>query len=184
MNGAIDTTATREIEASPTKLILLAALALGMAVLGAALAFGWIPVDGRRAALAVPAGWAALLLFGAGSVFLLYKAVSETGPVVTLSPEGFRDTRIAPEMVPWGAVTGLGTWATSGQKMIVVGVLPEAEARLTQTRLARMTRKGNAKLGADGLIVNAQGLKVGHDELMAQMVAYAEAHRATDARAV
>ena len=56
---------------------------------------------------------------------------------------------------------------------------PEAEARLTLSRMARLTRGANARLGIAGLCVSTQGLAINPDDLArlcAERVARARAH--------
>ncbi len=58
---------------------------------------------------------------------------------------------------------------------MVLDVDPAVEAALLLSRIARWSRAANKQLGADGLCVTAQGLKMGYDELLMTTSVYAEA---------
>ncbi|MFY0534540.1 STM3941 family protein [Nannocystis pusilla] len=103
--------------------------------------------------------------------------------VITISPAGLRDVRVAREFIPWTAIERLSTWSLQGQSTLVVAVAPAVESRLTLTRTARWTRGANRKLGADGLCVSAHGLKVDFAGLTALVHAYASAYEAPAAKA-
>ncbi|MGH6925292.1 MAG: hypothetical protein ACRED5_16290 [Propylenella sp.] len=49
---------------------------------------------------------------------------------------------------------------------MVLAVDPETERNLHLSRIARWSRGANRRLGADGLCVTAQDLKVSYDELL------------------
>jgi hypothetical protein len=63
--------------------------------------------------------------------------------------------------------------------VLLVTIDPAEEARLTLTRVARWMRGANRKLGADGLIISSQGLKVGYPTLFYTCRDYWEARRNT-----
>ena len=100
-------------------------------------------------------------LFRAGVLQLLRggrdlaAARSSAAPVMTVSPAGLRDVRVAAEPIPWRAIKSISTWQMQRQMVLVVAIDPEEEARLTLTRLARWTRDANRRLGADGLVISA-----------------------------
>jgi hypothetical protein len=102
---------------------------------------------------------------------------AQRGPIVTISPGGLRDVRVAADPIPWRAIKGISTWQMQRQTVLVVAVDPATEARLALTRLARWTRSANRKLGADGLVVSSQGLKVGYPTLYYTCRDYWEAWR-------
>lgn len=94
------------------------------------------------------------------------------GTVVTLSPQGIRDIRIAPEVIPWSAIRNVSTWKSQSQRIMVLDVDPETESRLPLSKIARWTREANKKLGADGLCVTAQGINTDYDGLLDATLAY------------
>jgi hypothetical protein len=122
------------------------------------------------------AGLAGMFVFGICS-FVLFRHFAAGGSVVTLAPEGIRDTRIATAFVPWTAIRKISTWERSGQRVMVLEIDPIAETQLPTTRAVTWLRLAKARPGADGLWVRAQGLDISHDELLAMTMHYAEAAR-------
>ncbi len=171
----IDTSKTIEVRGSRLKLVLLGILGTAMTAGCAWVAWAGLASPGSFAQLAI---WIGVPFFGLCTLIGLRRLFTAEHVVLMLSPEGIRDTRVAAEVIPWAAVRGLGTWAMQGQKVLVLDVDPEAEKRLTLTRMARWTRGANAKLGADGLCIAATGLEIGYDALLDAATAYTEAaHR-------
>jgi hypothetical protein len=144
-----------------------------MTALSAMIALHAIPVP--PGSLVEFAGYAGTVFFGASTVLAVWRTFTTHGPVVTITQEGIRDVRVAAEFIPWGAVSDLKVWESNGQRTMVLAVDPAVEDRLGLTRIARWTRRANRALGADGLCVTAQGLKIGFDELLATSLAYARA---------
>jgi hypothetical protein len=173
---AIDTTRTFEIKGSPRKLVGIALLGVLMTGLALALALGLFPGAGvhaiERAIL-----WFGVVFFGACTLIAIARALKSSGVVVRLTPNGISDVRVAAGELPWRSVLGVSTWAFSGQKILVLAVAPEAEARLGLTRMARWSRRANTALGADGLCYASQGLAIGHDEFVAAVAAYLDARQ-------
>ncbi|MEZ5923494.1 MAG: STM3941 family protein [Hyphomicrobiaceae bacterium] len=168
----IDTTRTIEITGSRRRLLMLSLLGLAMTGLSVWVAWAGLAPTGSFPQLVV---WIGVPFFGLCTAIALWRLATADRVVLTLSPDGIRDVRVAQEPIPWAAVTGLSTWSSHGQNVLVVAVDPEAEKRLTLTRMARWARGPNRALGADGLCIVAAGLSVTHDELIAAASAYAEA---------
>jgi hypothetical protein len=168
-----DTSRTIEIEASPIRMLGLGALGLLMTALSAAIMLNAFPVP--PGSLAEFGGYAGTVFFGACTVLALWRTFTTHGPVVTITREGIRDVRVAAEVIPWGAVNDIKVWESNGQRVMVLAVDPAIEGWLNLTRIARWSRGANRALGADGLCVTAQGLKIGFDELLATSFAYARA---------
>ena len=114
-----------------------------------------------------------MAFFGPVTALLLWRLMTQRGTVITLSPDGLCDIRVSPDVVPWTAIKSLATWQHSGQKVLIVALMPGEEEKLKLTTLARMTRSANSKLGADGLAVTAHGTKIAHEDLLASALAYA-----------
>ena len=159
-----DTSRTIEFHASPARLLTLLAFSAMSTGIAAVLAFRLLPGTAADAA-AVSAGYSGLVFFSFCAAVAIWRLMAERGPVVTVSPEGLRDVRVAKEPIPWRAIKGISTWQMQRQTVLLVAIDPAAEARLTLTRLARWTRAANRKHGADGLVVSAQGLKIGYPTL-------------------
>lgn len=172
-----------QIEGSPTKLLLLCNLGVLTTFLSAAIAIPLIP--GFHPTLyAQVIGYFGAVFFALCTALAAKRIFSAGAPVVTIAPDGIRDTRVAAEFIPWSAVQRIWTWEYSRQKAMVLAVDPEFERSLTLTRLARWTRSANRSLGADGLCVTAQGLKVGHDALIATCIQRFNAWNAKAERSV
>lgn len=161
-----------EIEISPGKLLKLLGVGVVMTVLPVALTF--IPdfraefgVIGTVLACAISALFAFFALIGAWRLF------TTRGPVVTITPDGIRDTRVAAELIPWSAVRSISTWEMANQRVMVVAVDPALERTLTLTPMARWSRSANRALGADGLCITAAGLKIDYETLLVTALRYA-----------
>lgn len=172
----VDTSRTVTIPGSPLKMWGLFLLGLCMTALSLAIAVPLIPVTPSKALWGLVFGSIGAVFFGFCTIMILWRAVTTTGPVVTLSPTGIRDVRVAARVVPWQAIQGISTWSYQGQDIMVLAVGPEVEAELQLSTIARMTRRANRALGADGLCVAAQGLKISYAELLALTTAYAADH--------
>jgi hypothetical protein len=157
----VQTSDVMEIKGSPAKLIGLLAIGVLMTALSAALAFRWLPVTPR----AVPWGWFGLVFFGLCTVICVWRLLTAGRTVVTITPQGIKDVRLAADVVPWRAVRDISTAVVKSQKFIVLAVEPSIDKQLSLTRIAKWSRGPNRALGADGLCVSAIGLKIGHDAL-------------------
>jgi hypothetical protein len=165
-----------EFHASPARLLTLlvfSAMSMGIAAVLAFRLFPNMPNDPA----AVSAGYSGMLFFSFCAAVAIWRLNAQRGPIVTISPGGLRDVRVAADPIPWRAIKGISTWQMQRQTVLVVAVDPATEARLTLTRLARWTRSANRKLGADGLVVSSQGLKVGYPTLYYTCRDYWEAWR-------
>src|ERR1700751_3130325 len=111
-HGMIDTSRKLNIEISPWRMLGVIAAGVAMTALSAALAFRLLPVDTSRQLV----GYAGLLLFGVGTGLALWRLIRRRGPIMTIAPEGIRDTRLAAELIPWRAVRGISTWSYKRQR--------------------------------------------------------------------
>lgn len=159
---------TVEIGTSPGQTVRLTLLSALMTAASAALA-----VLGEGVVAVV--GWVGALFFGFCGLVWVRRALVQRGAVVTISPEGFRDVRVARETVPWADVLEISTWTHSGQHVLVLRVADDVWDRLTLTTIARSSRRANRALGADGLAVTAQGLRTSYPELFQLTVEAASA---------
>ncbi len=160
---------TVEIKGSPMKLIGLVLTGILLTAASGAIAVGTIPVRAGNL-LAQPVGWVGLVFFGAGTLLIGWRFLKSSKTVVTLSPDGILDTRVSERPIPWAAIQDVDVWSMHRQNIIVLSVPPEIESALSLTPIARWSRSANKKLGADGLCVTAQGLKISHDALLAVII--------------
>lgn len=171
-----DTTRTIEFHASPSRLLTLLAFSAMSTGIAAVLAFRPFPNMSSDPA-AIAAGYSGLVFFSFCAAVAIWRLLAQRGAVVTVSPAGLRDVRVAAEPIPWRAIKSISSWQMQRQMVLVVAVDAAAEQRLTLTRLARWTRNANRALGADGLVVSAQGLTVGYPTLFYTCRDYWEAWR-------
>ncbi len=171
----IDTSRTIAISGAPWKMLGLGLLGIGMTLLSLAIAVPLLPSDSVDV-IGRFFGVIGALFFGFCTLVIFWRAITTTGPVIELTPTGLRDRRVAASEIPWAAVRGISTWSAQGQKIMVLDVDPAVEQRLGLSAMTRMTRRANRALGADGLCVSAQGLRVGYEELLQLTAAYAAAH--------
>jgi hypothetical protein len=115
------------------------------------------------------------LFFGPCTALAFWKLLTAGRTVVTISPDGIKDIRLAADILPWSGVRNISTAKLERQKFIVLAVEPSTEERLPLTRMARWTRGPNRMLGIDGLCVSAIGLKINHDALLRTCLAYWQA---------
>jgi hypothetical protein len=159
-----DTTQTIIFQASPTRLLTLLAFSTLSTAIAAALAFRLFPNMPHDPA-AVSAGYSGLVFFSFCAVVAVWRLIAQRGAIVTVSPAGLHDVRVAAEPIPWPAIKAISTWKLQRQMVLVLAVDPATEARLPLTRMTRWTRNANRTLGADGLVVSSYGLKVGYATL-------------------
>jgi hypothetical protein len=157
------------IESSPAKLLLLVGMGVLMTAVSAAVIV--LPDAGL---IQQGVGYLGVGFFGLCTGVILWRLLGASGPVITISPQGIWDKRVAADPIPWSAVAGISTWEFRRQKVMVLAMKPGAEERLDLTRMVRWTRGANRALGADGLCITAAGTKVDHDELVQICQGYLE----------
>jgi hypothetical protein len=167
----IDTSLTRTYRQSPARVLLLIVGSLAFVIGGIAMLTQVKDYADFGAFIAI----VAILFFGACAALGAYRLIALRGDVVTISPDGLRDLRVAARLIPWTAVENISTWSYRGQEVMVLAVNPAIAPTLELTRIARWSRGANAALGANGLCITATGLKVSHDELISTSIAYAKA---------
>jgi hypothetical protein len=163
-DGTIDTTRTIEFHASPARQLTLLAFSAMSIVIAAALAFRLLPGAPSDGAM-VSTGYTGIAFFGFCAAVAIWRLLSQRGPMVTVSPEGLLDVRVSKEPIPWRAIKSISTRQMQRQVVLLVAVDPASEEKLTLTRVARWMRNANRSLGADGLVISPQGLKVGYPTL-------------------
>lgn len=174
----IDTSSTTVIEKSPAQTMLLATFCLIFVLMCIWLLFGDLEGFRNFAGLAPVFGGIGLAFFGFCLIVILRRGLSGPKATITLTPTGITDLRVSPDEIPWSAVENISTWSANKQNIMVVRIPAEAEAKITLTTIAKMTRKANKALGADGLAIAATGLKASHPELLNLTQTYAKAHGA------
>jgi hypothetical protein len=171
-----DTTRTIEFHASPTRLLTLLAFSGFSMAIAATLALRLLPNLPDDPAV-VSAGYTGLAFFTFCAAVAVWRLLAQRGPMVTVSPAGLRDVRVAAEPIPWRAIKSISTMQMQRQMVLLIAIDPADEARLTLTRVARWMRSANRAHGVDGLVVSAHGLKVGYPTLFYTCRDYWEAWR-------
>jgi hypothetical protein len=152
---------TSVIENAPGKLLLL----VGVSIVMTATSIAVFLLPGAVSLVRIVIGGFGTVFFAFCTGALLWRLFRWRTPLVTISPAGIRDTRIAAEMIPWSAITGISPWEFFGPKAMMLAMRPDVEDRLGLTR-GRWFRGVNRALGADGLRVSAAGLKIDYDSLL------------------
>jgi hypothetical protein len=159
-----DTSRSIEFHASSTRVLTLLSFSVMSIAIAAALAFRLFPNMPNDPAT-VSAGYSGMAFFGFCATVALWRLWTQRGPIVTVSPAGLRDVRLAAEPIPWRAIKSISTWQMQRQMALLITIDPEDEARLTLTRVARWMRDAHRRHGADGLVISSHGLKVGYPTL-------------------
>ena len=167
---AADTSRTLIIEGSPRQLFVL--VGVGALMTAASLAVALQSGISHKIW-----GYFGTAFFGLCTVVSLWRLLISSRPVITISPEGLHDTRVASAPIPWSAVTGISTWESFGVRAMVFAVKPTVEDGLGLTTVARWTRGVNRAIGADGLCISASGLKIDYDTLLQTCMDYAHIKR-------
>ncbi len=169
-----DTSRTLIIESSPAK--LFGFVGLGLLMTGCAIfvaVFPGIAIFGR-----LVGGYIGIVFFGLCTCVAVWRLLKSPRPVITISPEGICDRRVAAALIPWSAVTRISTWSYNGRnRCLVLALKPGVEARLGLRRMVRWTRGANRALGLDGLGISPAGLKVDYDTLLRLCQDYARQAR-------
>lgn len=173
---SIDTQKSLEITGAPGKMLLLVFGGLAFVATGYLMTLASEDTYRQSATVVRLIGYVSIAFFGLCALIGMWRLLTLRGPVILISPAGFRDVRVTHDVVPWPAVQSVQTWSHSGQRIMIVALKPGEEAKLKLTRIARMSRGANARLGADGLAVTALGAKISHDTLIATTLAYVHAH--------
>jgi hypothetical protein len=84
-------------------------------------------------AVLVLLGWLGMVFGGLYAVWLLWRAFTNRGPVVTITREGIRDTRVAADFIPWRAVQDIRVFEVRKQRGLVLEIDPAVEAGLKFT---------------------------------------------------
>ncbi len=156
-----------EIYYSPFKMLSMSAL--GMIMTGTS-----VFIAAQDSFLSRAVGYIGATFFGIVTGSSIWRLLTARGPVVTITSQGIRDTRVAEELIPWGSVLAVESVEMERQKFTVLTVEPAVESKLTLTRMARWSLGPNRLLGVDGLPIPAQGLKISHDKLFIMIKTYWE----------
>lgn len=152
----------------------LYALSSGICALySLASALQWLPENAAQGRVGYVIGMAVFVPFTAFQLWRIY----DRSPVITLSTEGLRDTRVAPQTIPWSGVAKLALGEQRRNRFLLVTPKPETLATLQLTRTAQLYQDGLRASGIDGLRVAAQGLDLPHEFLVEAAAQFWRAYR-------
>ncbi len=174
---AIDVSATRRVRGSPSKLVLLLILSIGLTAICVLLALGLLPLDGEDREAGLVFGWIGTALFGFSLAVMVRRLVGWQSVVIEIAPEGIIDRRLTGERVRWDEITDVAVWSERGNSFIQLKLCEAAEARLFGSPWARFMRLLNAALGFSGLSINTAGIDIDTGTLLDVCTAYWQAHR-------
>ncbi len=153
-------------------LTVLASLGVGAAV--------WLKADilSTTALIAFLLGTAGLV----GLSFLIARMLfSSDAPVLMISPEGVRDLRLSKDTVPWSDVQDVRVRRNRHVKVIELVLNKEADKSLTFRPIPRLLRNVERLSKSVKFNISAHGLLISHNQLLATLEAYAQAHKSEDA---
>jgi hypothetical protein len=187
---SIDTSCTLEIGLSPWKNVAQMAFWAAWTILLAAMPFqatrgpGDIFYDPKNFSyldklliVVVFVGYILLTFYCAlFAGVVLRRLLTMRGPVLTLSPAGIRDLRVAAETLAWSAVHNI--WIANtlvAYKLMLFEVDQRTETGLTLTRTAKWSRWPNRFTNKYGLGFPTFGLAMSQDDVISITLAYANA---------
>ncbi|MCP3410997.1 STM3941 family protein [Bradyrhizobium sp. CCGB01] len=121
------------------------------------------------------------VFFGLASCRMLWRLITARQPVVFISRVGIRDTRLAGETIAWSAVRKVFLWEQRTQKFVVLKVDPLIAQRFSGGFATQALALLNKALGTDSVIVNAGGLTMDTETLLATCKQYWGAGRPVQA---
>lgn len=132
-----------KIYRSPAKMIGLAVLSLAMTALSVFIGFtGYVKEGAGGVAFLI--GAVGFILFFASLVALVVQLLDRR-PAVDLSEEGLLIAGLARERIRWEDLVGLRMFRLQTQKFIELQITPQAAAKLTLSRTARLNNKALGK---------------------------------------
>lgn len=168
----IDIREETRLVAEPARMARLGLVSLFMTF--ASFAVAW-PLFGeaKHGSLDHFLAWFGVFFFGLCTALIFSSAFGNGRPTLVLNPMGFSFSPVSSDFVPWNAVTHLGEWSMRGQTFIVVGVTNDIWDSPNLTRIARMSRGANRKLGVDGFAIAATGMPMRYEEFRDIFLTYA-----------
>jgi hypothetical protein len=156
-----------EVPLSRTKTALLLAGSLAFVASGIAFVVLAESTDLPPALLRV-VGVVAIAFFGFCGAYALRK-LADDAPGLVISAEGIHDNTsgISAGTILWADITGLRERVVTGQRFLVVDVIDPAKYTARGNRIQRALKGLNLRSYGSPILISANTLKIGHDELMA-----------------
>jgi hypothetical protein len=153
-----------EIGYSMPRLLRLIGLGVLMTLVSAAMAFNWYHTN--IGAFRTAVGYLGVVGFGFATCVALWLLISSRGPVIFISRDGIRDTRIADELIAWSSVEKISIWQYRSQKSVVLKLNPAVARRLFASSLRRFSLLAAKTFGVDGVTVNTAALTMDTETLL------------------
>lgn len=108
---------------------------------------------------------------------LIWRLGRDNGPVLTISPHGFEDTRWMRGMVAWDAVASITPTSVHGARNLVVKFAAGAQVQDKLPLSTRLVRPVNAFLGIDGYLLPISYLSEDREKVEALIMHHFEESR-------
>lgn len=177
-----------EINQSSSRMFLAIIRSALLTVLVACLCiFGFLLTAGPGSGGAVGFIFLAVFLvigLGLNTLMLAWRLLTVSGPVITLSTQGMRDTRISTDFIPWNAITWtLEAPVNSGRPArkptILTMVIDETiDKELEKTQKGGLEEVFSRFKGFKGYEFTSRGLKIELEELIEHICAFSKAANA------
>lgn len=117
------------------------------------------------------------LMYGIGVIVILFfgfcgvvgiRKLFDKKPGLILNAAGIHDNSsgIAAGFVPWSEITGFSIFEMQNQKTLVINVIEPQRYIMAGGAFKRMLNKMNYKMCGSPVVISANSLKVGFDELL------------------
>jgi hypothetical protein len=166
-----------EIGYSTSRMLRLAGLGVVMTLASASVALNWY-ASNRIDDFYELVGYAGIVFFGLATLVIVWRLLTAKGPVVFISRQGIRDTRVVNDLIPWGLVEDIVAREYRRQKFVLLKISPVLERQLFATKGKQAMMAASKALGFDGVTITASGLAMDFDTLFATCTAYYSAVKA------
>lgn len=118
-----------------------------------------------------------VLMYGIGVIVILFfgfcgvvgiRKLFDKKPGLTLNAAGIHDnsSAVAAGFVPWSEITGFSIFEMQNQKTLVINVIDPQRYIMAGGAFKRMLNKMNYKMCGSPVVISANSLKFGFDELL------------------
>ncbi len=171
---------TIEIEQSSSRMIQATLVSALLTVLMACL---WILGLGSGPGAGRFIFYAGIFAIGLGLNTLMsaWRLLTVSGPVITLSRQGMRDTRISSDFIPWNAITWtreapeLGRGAVPKPTVLTMVIDKVIDMQLQKTQKSALQEIFGRFVGLKGYEFTSRGLKIELEELLKYICVFSKA---------
>jgi len=166
-----------EIGYSTLRMLRLVGLGVIMTLASVSIALNWY-ASKRIDIFYEVVGYAGTAFFGLATLVIIWRLLTARGPVVFISRQGIRDTRVVNDLIPWGLVEDIAAREYRRQKFVVLKISPVLEQQLFATKGKQTMMAASKALGFDGVSITPSGLTMDFDTLFDTCTAYYSAVKA------